>query len=103
MHLVVIREDVHRAHPEVASRIYRAFCEARDHALEALPDSDALHVALPFLLDHVEETWRIFGKHYWEYGIEPDRPAFEAMGRYLFEQGLAARVVPAEEMFLKCE
>jgi 4,5-dihydroxyphthalate decarboxylase len=103
MHLVVIREDVHRAHPEVAGRIYKAFCEARDHALEALPDSDALHVALPFLLDHVEETWRTFGKHYWEYGIEPNRPAVEAMGRYLFEQGLAPRVVTPEEMFLGCE
>jgi 4,5-dihydroxyphthalate decarboxylase len=101
MHLIVIREDVHRAHPELAPRIYRAFCEARDHALEALPDSDALHVALPFLLDHVEETWRIFGKHYWEYGIAPNRPAFEAMGRYLFEQGLAERVVTPEEMYLQ--
>ncbi len=103
MHLVVIREDVHRDHPWVAPRIYRAFCEARDVALEALPDSDALHVALPFLLDHVEETQRIFGKHYWDYGIAPNRPAFEAMGRFMFEQGLAPRAVPPEEMFLACE
>ena len=90
---------MHRDHPWVANSIYRAFCEARDIALEALPDSDALHVALPFLLDHVEETWRVFGKHYWEYGIAPNRPAFEAMGRYMFEQGLAPRVVTPEEMF----
>ena len=103
MHLIVIREDVHRDHPWVAPRIYRAFCEARDVALEALPDSDALHVALPFLLDHVEETWRIFGKHYWDYGIAPNRPAFEAMGRYMFEQGLSPRAVPPEELFLACE
>jgi 4,5-dihydroxyphthalate decarboxylase len=103
MHIMVIRQDVHRDHPWVANRIYRAFCEARDVALENLPDSDALHVALPFLLDHVEETWRVFGKHYWDYGIEPNRPAFEAMGRYLFEQGLAPRVVTPEEMFVACE
>jgi 4,5-dihydroxyphthalate decarboxylase len=103
MHLVVIREDVHREHPWVAKNIYKAFCAARDIALESLPDSDALHVALPFLLDHVEETWRLFGKHYWEYGIDANRPAFAAMGRYMFEQGLASRVVPPEEMFLACE
>jgi 4,5-dihydroxyphthalate decarboxylase len=103
MHIMVIRDDVHRDHPWVANSIYRAFCEARDIALESLPDSDALHVALPFLLDHVEETWRVFGKHYWDYGIEPNRPAFEAMGRYMFEQGLAARVVTPEEMFVACE
>jgi 4,5-dihydroxyphthalate decarboxylase len=103
MHIMVIRQDVHRDHPWVADRIYRAFCEARDVALESLPDSDALHVALPFLLDHVEETWRVFGKHYWDYGIEPNRAAFEAMGCYLFEQGLAPRVVPPEEMFVACK
>jgi 4,5-dihydroxyphthalate decarboxylase len=103
MHIMVVRQDVHRDHPWVAGSIYRAFCEARDAALESLPDSDALHVALPFLLDHVEETWRIFGKHYWDYGIGPNRPAFEAMGRYMFEQGLAPRVVAPEEMFLACE
>ena len=45
-------------------------------ALEGLHDTDALHVALPFLLDHVEEAWRVFGKDYWAYGIEPNRPAF---------------------------
>jgi 4,5-dihydroxyphthalate decarboxylase len=103
MHIMVVRQDVYRDHPWVANSVYRAFREARDVALEALPDSDALHVALPFLLDHVEETWRVFGKHYWEYGIAPNRPAFEAMGRYLFEQGLAPRVVAPEEMFVACE
>jgi 4,5-dihydroxyphthalate decarboxylase len=103
MHIMVVRHDVHRDHPWVAGSIYRAFSEARDIALESLPDSDALHVALPFLLDHVEETWRIFGKQYWDYGIAPNRPAFAAMGRYMFEQGLAPRVVTPEEMFLPCE
>ena len=104
MHLVVIREDVHREHP-VGGRAASTGRSARRAtiALEALPDSDALHVALPFLLDHVEETWRVFGKHFWDYGIEPNRPAFEAMGRYVFEQGLAPRVVTPEEMFVKCE
>jgi hypothetical protein len=55
------------------------------------------------LLDHVEETRRVVGKHCWECGIAPNRPAFEAMGRNLFEQGLAPRVVTPEEMFVACE
>ena len=29
-----------------------------------------------------------------------NRPAFEAIGRYVHEQGLAPRVVTAEEMFV---
>jgi 4,5-dihydroxyphthalate decarboxylase len=100
MHIVAIREDVHREHPWVAPRIYRAFSKARDLAVMGLYDSDALHLSLPFLLDHVEETLRVFGRDFWAYGLESNRPAFEAIGRYVREQGLAPRVVTVEEMFV---
>jgi 4,5-dihydroxyphthalate decarboxylase len=99
MHTVVVREDVHREHPWVAASIYKAFCEARDLAVAGLWDTDALRVALPFLIDHVEETWRVFGKDYWAYGLEANRPTWAAIGRYVHEQGLAPRVVSADELF----
>ena len=99
MHTVVLREDVFRAHPWAAKSIYRAFCEARDLAVEGLYDTDALRVALPWLIDHVEETWREFGKDFWAYGLEPNRPTFAAVGRYVHEQGLSPRVVSADELF----
>jgi 4,5-dihydroxyphthalate decarboxylase len=99
MHTVVLREDVYRAHPWAARSIYRAFCQARDLAVDGLYDTDALRVALPWLIDHVEETWRVMGKDYWAYGLEPNRPTFEAIGRYVHEQGLSPRVVGADELF----
>jgi 4,5-dihydroxyphthalate decarboxylase len=101
MHTVVLRADVHRAHPWAARSIYRAFCEARDLAVDGLYDTDALRVALPWLIDHVEETWRVFGKDFWAYGLAPNRPTFEAIGRYVHEQGLSPRVVAADELFLE--
>ena len=61
--------------------------------------ADALRVALPWLIDHVEETWRVFGKDFWAYGLEPNRPTFEAVGRYVHEQGLCPRVVSPDELF----
>jgi 4,5-dihydroxyphthalate decarboxylase len=101
MHTVALREDVHRAHPWAAKSLYRAFLEARDLAVGGLYDTDALRVALPWLIDHVEETWRVFGKDFWAYGLEPNRPTLEAVGRYVHEQGLSPRVVSADELFLK--
>jgi 4,5-dihydroxyphthalate decarboxylase len=100
MHTVVVREDVHREHPWVAASLYRAFCAARDLAVDGLYDTDALRVALPFLIDHIEETWRVFGKDFWAYGLEPNRPTWDAIGRYVHEQGLAPRTVAPEELFL---
>jgi 4,5-dihydroxyphthalate decarboxylase len=100
MHIVALRKDVHRDHPWAAKSIYDAFRQARDLAVEGFYDTDALRVALPWLLDHVEETWRVFGKDFWAFGLEPNRPTFEAIGRYVHEQGLSPRVVSADELFV---
>jgi 4,5-dihydroxyphthalate decarboxylase len=99
MHTVVLREDVYRDHPWAARSLYRAFVQARDVAVDGLYDTDALRVALPWLIDHVEETWRVFGHDFWAYGLEPNRPTFAAVGRYVHEQGLCPRVVSADELF----
>jgi 4,5-dihydroxyphthalate decarboxylase len=100
MHTMVIREDVHQRHPWVAKSLYRAFCAARDAAIEGLYDTDALHLSLPFLIDHVEETWSVFGKDFWSYGLAANRPALAAIGRYVFEQHLSPRPVEPEELFV---
>ena len=99
MHTIAVRDDVVREHPWVRQALYIAFCEARDMALEGLWDTDALRLALPWLIDHVEEARRIFGKDYWAYGMEANRPALEAIGRYVHEQGLSPRIVAPEEIW----
>ena len=100
MHIVVIRNDVFRAHPWVAASLYRAFCAARDLAIEGLYDSDALRLSLPFLLDHVEEARAVFGSDFWPYGIEANRATWDALCRYVYEQGLAPRLLTADELFV---
>jgi 4,5-dihydroxyphthalate decarboxylase len=99
MHTVVIRDDVYRDHPWVARNIFRAFCEARDLAVNGLYDTDALRLTLPWLISYVEETWQIFGKDFWSYGLESNRPALEAIGRYVYEQGFSPRTVEPDELF----
>jgi 4,5-dihydroxyphthalate decarboxylase len=99
MHTVVIRDDVYREHPWVARSIFRAFCEARDLAVNGLHDTDALRLTLPWLISHVEETWQVLGKDFWSYGLESNRPALEAIGRYVYEQGLSPRMVKPDELF----
>jgi 4,5-dihydroxyphthalate decarboxylase len=99
MHTVVLREDVHRQHPWAARSLYQAFRAAKDLAIEGLHDSDALQVTLPWLLDHVEEAWRVFGRDFWSYGLEANRPTLAALGRFVHEQGLSPRPVSPDELF----
>jgi 4,5-dihydroxyphthalate decarboxylase len=100
MHTVVIREDVHSEHPWVARSLYEAFCDAKDMAVRGLYDTDALRLVLPWLIDHLEEARRELGNDFWAYGLEANRPALTAIGRYVYEQGLAPRSVEPDEMFL---
>jgi len=100
MHTVVVCADVHREHPWVAASLYRAFCAARDIAIDGLYDTDALRVALPWLIHHVEETWDVFGQDFWAYGLTPNRPTWTAIGQYVHQQDLAPRTVAPEELFV---
>jgi len=75
MHTVAIRKTVLDRDPWIAKSLYDAFVAARDIALHGLYDTDALHLTLPFLIDHVEETLRIFGADYFSYGLAPTAPA----------------------------
>ncbi len=99
MHTVVLREDVYQEHPWAARSIYQAFRAAKDMAVEGLYDTDALQLSLPWLLDHVEEARRAFGDDFWSYGLEPNRPTWAALGRFVHEQGLSPRTVSPEELF----
>jgi len=103
MHTVVIRKDVYNAHPFIAASLYRAFCDSRDRALAPLYDTDALMVSLPFLIDHIEHSRRIFGDDVWAYGLEPNRPALDALCRYVHEQGLAPRRITPDDLFVPVE
>jgi 4,5-dihydroxyphthalate decarboxylase len=99
MHTVVLRQDVYASHPWAAKSLYEAFRAAKDLAVEGLYDTDALQLSLPWLLDHVEEAWRVFGRDFWSYGLEPNRTTLAAIGRFVHEQGLSPRVVFPDELF----
>jgi 4,5-dihydroxyphthalate decarboxylase len=99
MHTVVVRDDVYRQHPWVAASLYRAFCDARDLAVDGLYDTDALRLSLPWLISYVEESWQVFGRDFWSYGLEPNRPTLDAIGQYVYEQGFSPRAVGSEELF----
>lgn len=103
MHIVAIRKDIYIRHPWIAQKLYAAFCESRDIAVEALYDTDALVATLPWVIDHVEESRRFLGRDFWPYGLEPNRPTLQALCRYVYEQGLAQRLLQPDELFVPVE
>jgi len=103
MHIVAIKKEVHERHPFAAKSLYRTFCKSRDLAVEPYYDTDALLVSLPFLIDHIEESRGIFGNDYWAYGLEANRPSWDALCRYVYEQGLAPKRITPDDLFVPVE
>ena len=79
---------------------YRAFCRARDLAYRIMYDTNALTVSLPWVIDEVEQTHKIFGPQIWDYSIDGSRPTLEALVTYLDEQQLTRRKMSVDELFV---
>jgi 4,5-dihydroxyphthalate decarboxylase len=62
-------------------------------------DTNALTVGLPWVIDEIEATHRLFGPQVWDYSVEGSRPTLEALVAYLDEQNLTRRRMKIEELF----
>ncbi len=99
MHTVVLRRDVYERSPWVALSLYKAFCQAKDEALERLYDSDALSASLAWAVAYVEQERALRGRDLWPYGFEANRKVLQALQGHLAEQGLLARDFCVEDVF----
>lgn len=100
MHTFVLKTGLFRDEPWVAISLYKAFVRAKELNYRRLYDSNVLLIGLPWLVDEIEATRRIFGEDIWDYSIEGSRPTLEALLQYLDEQGLTGRRMRVEELFV---
>ena len=99
MHTVVIKRELFEREPWIAISLYKAFVQAKEFNYKRLYDSNTLFASLPWLIDEIESSRRIFGPEIWDYSVEGSRPTLDAFLQYLDEQGLAHRRMKIEELF----
>jgi 4,5-dihydroxyphthalate decarboxylase len=100
MHLVVMRREVHEAHPGAAKALYQVLEASRLEALKRMRYLGALRYMLPWLMDDLEEIDTVFGGDPWPYGVERNRPTLQALMQYLVDQGIIARPVALNDIFV---
>lgn len=99
MHVVVLRADVHRDYPWVAANLLKAFTAAKERSLERAIDANVPRSPIPWAATRAAEAERLFGRDFWPYGVEANRPTLEAFLGYMHEQGLCQRRLEPEELF----
>ena len=101
MHIIALQKRVLDGNPWVARNLYNAFLASKDRSVERMSDPAVSRYPLAWLPTYARKMHDLFGGDPFPYGIEANRPAFEQMARYSFEQGIAHRHIKPEDMFPK--
>jgi len=99
MHITGIRRTLAEKHPWLPAAVFKAFSEAKAKCLDALEDTAATKVTLPFVEDQLRMAREFMGEDFWSYGLEPNRKVIETFLSYHHKEGLSARLVKPEELF----
>ena len=77
----------------------KAFQQAKAKCLEALEDTAASQVTLPFVEEQLRAAREFMGSDFWSYGLGSNRKVLEIFLRHHHAQGLSSRLVSPEELF----
>jgi 4,5-dihydroxyphthalate decarboxylase len=99
MHVVGIRRALVEKHPWLPAAVFKAFSQSKAKCLEALEDTSATKVTLPFVEDQLNAARELMGHDFWSYGLAPNRKVLERFLSFHHADGLSSRLVTPEELF----
>jgi len=99
MHIIALQKRVLDANPWIARNLYNAFLESKRRSVERLMDPAVSRYPLPWLPTYARKMRDLMGGDPFPYGIDENRPTWEQMCRYSYEQGIAHRHAKPEEIF----
>jgi 4,5-dihydroxyphthalate decarboxylase len=99
MHIIAMRKSIVDAHPWVARNLFNAFLESKRRSVERILDPAVSRYPVPWLATYARKMREMFGGDLFPYGIEENRPTWEQMALYTYQQGIAHRHMKPEEFF----
>ena len=101
MHIIAVQKRIIDENPWVARNLLNAFNESKRRSLERLLDPAVSRYPLAWLPTYARRMRDMFGGDPFPYGIEENRPTFEQMLLYTWQQGIAHRHAKPEDLFPK--
>jgi 4,5-dihydroxyphthalate decarboxylase len=95
-HLIVVKDDLLNAHPDLAANIFGAFAESKRRYLERLT---ANTIDAPSAADRLHRAVREITGDPLPYGIEPNRVVLQELIEHALTQGIITTRVAPEELF----
>lgn len=98
MHVVGVRRSLAEDHPWLPGALFKAFSAAKDIATEALADTSATKVTMPFVEDTLRRAQKMGGA-LWTYGVNGNEHVIDAFLEAHYAQGLSSRRLEPTELF----
>lgn len=98
MHILGLRRSLADAHPWLPGALFKAFSQAKTLAIEALADTSATKVTMPFVEDTLARAKRL-SDDLWSYGAVQNQQVLEAFLTAHHDQGLSPRKLATDELF----
>jgi 4,5-dihydroxyphthalate decarboxylase len=95
-HLVVVKDELLEAQPELAADVFNAFAEAKRRYVARLKAGE---IAKPTAVDEVHRRVMEIAGDPLPYGIAPNRRVIAELVRHAVTQGIIARPVAVEDLF----
>ena len=99
MHVVGVRKELAQQHPWLPGAVFKAFEQAKAHALDRLGDTSATKVTLPVVEEQLKAARETLGADFWSYGVAANRRTLETFVRHHHGQGLSPRLMTVDELF----
>lgn len=99
MHVLGVRQSLVAKHPWLPTAVLKAFEKAKQMALEALTDTSAIKVTLPFAEFQLKEARELMGEDFWPYGVAANLKTLDTFLHHHHSQGLSAQLMTVEELF----
>jgi 4,5-dihydroxyphthalate decarboxylase len=98
-HLVVIKDELLAAHPELAADVFNAFAESKRRYVERLK---AGQIEKPTEVDAVHKRVMEITGEPLPYGIAPNRKVLEELIQHALTQGIITKPLTVDELFAPC-
>ncbi len=100
MHVLGVRRTLADMHPWLPGALLKAFSKAKTMAQDALADTSATKVTMPFVEDNLQRSRQLLNSSdIWTYGLAGNVEVLETFLRYHHAQGLTPRRVGVDELF----
>jgi 4,5-dihydroxyphthalate decarboxylase len=99
MHVLGLRQSLADAHPWLPGALLKAFSAAKTMAQQALADTSATKVTMPFVEDTLTIARQLIGPDIWTYGVAGNEHVLDTFLELHHRQGLSKRRLQVDELF----